>query len=278
MRRATDLSGFSTARVGAMVTRYLYLLRSSWPRMAELVYWPAVQVMTWGFLQTYIRAQANASGVAGAMAIAGGTLVGALLLWDALFRAQLGFSMSFMEEMWSRNIGNLLITPLRPIEFAAALMVMSFLRLVVGLVPVSLLALWAFNFNLWGLGFALVAFFVNLVLTGWAIGLAIAGLVLRNGLGAEGLAWSVLFFVMPFACVYYPVAIMPPWLQALAWCLPPTYVFEGLRAAIVAHEFRLDLMLEALTINLALLSAAGAAFLALLASARKAGSLLQMGE
>ena len=128
----------------------------------------------------------------------------------------------------------LLITPLRPIEFAAALMVMSLLRLVVGLVPVSLLALWAFNFNLWGLGFVLVAFFVNLVLTGWAIGLAIAGLVLRNGLGAEGLAWSVLFFVMPFACVYYPVAIMPPWLQALAWCLPPTYVFEGLRAAIVA--------------------------------------------
>ncbi|HEY1942808.1 MAG TPA: ABC transporter permease [Roseiarcus sp.] len=261
-----------------MVTRYLYLLRSSWPRVAELVYWPAVQVMTWGFLQTYIRAQANASGVAGTMAVAGGTLVGALLLWDALFRAQLGFSMSFMEEMWSRNISNLLITPLRPIELAAALMTMSLVRLAVGLVPVSLLALWAFSFNLWGLGFVLVAFFVNLVLTSWAIGLAIAGLVLRNGLGAEGLAWSVLFFVMPFACVYYPVATLPSWLQVLAWCLPPTYVFEGLRAAIVAHVFRLDLMLEALAINLGLLAAAGGCFLALLESARKAGSLLQMGE
>jgi ABC-2 type transport system permease protein len=261
-----------------MVTRYLYLLRSSWPRMAELVYWPAVQVMTWGFLQTYIRAQANAAGVAGTMAVAGGTLVGALLLWDALFRAQLGFSMSFMEEMWSRNIGNLLITPLRPIELAAALMAMSLVRLVVGLLPVSVLALWAFNFNLWSLGFVLVAFFVNLVLTGWAIGLAIAGLVMRNGLGAEGLAWSILFFVMPVACVYYPVATLPPWLQVLAWCLPPTYVFEGLRAAIVAHVFRLDLMLEALAINLGLLSAAGACFLALLESARRAGSLLQMGE
>ena len=278
MTLPTEFSGFSFARVGAMVMRYLYLLRSSWPRMAELVYWPAVQVMTWGFLQTYIRAQANATGVAGAMAVAGGTLVGALLLWDAMFRCQLGFSMSFMEEMWSRNIGNLLITPLRPLEFAASLMVMSLVRLAIGLVPVTLLALWVFGFNLWGLGFVLVAFFINLVLTSWAIGLAIAGLVLRNGMGAEGLAWSILFFVMPFACVYYPVATLPPWLQVLAWCLPPTYVFEGLRAAIVGHVFRLDLMLEAFAINLGLLAAGGACFLALLASARKAGSLLQMGE
>jgi ABC-2 type transport system permease protein len=276
--RAASRSGFSFARVGAMVMRYLYLLRSSWPRMAELVYWPAVQVMTWGFLQTYIRAQANASGVAGAMAVAGGTLVGALLLWDAMFRCQLGFSMSFMEEMWSRNIANLLISPLRPLEFVAALMAMSLVRLAIGLVPVTLLALWFFDFNLWGLGLVLVAFFVNLVLTSWAIGLAIAGLVLRNGMGAEGLAWSILFFVMPFACVYYPVAILPPWLQALAWCLPPTYVFEGLRAAIVAHVFRADLMAEALVINLGLLAAGSVCFLALLDSARKAGSVLQMGE
>jgi ABC-2 type transport system permease protein len=278
MSRAERAADFSLARVGAMVLRYLYLLRSSWPRMAELVYWPAVQVMTWGFLQTYIRAQASASGVQGAMAVAGGTLVGALLLWDAMFRCQLGFSMSFMEEMWSRNIANLLISPLRPLEFAAALMTMSLIRLAIGLVPVTLLALLFFGFNLWGLGFVLVAFFVNLVLTSWAIGLAIAGLVLRNGMGAEGLAWSVLFFVMPFACVYYPVATLPPWLQVLAWCLPPTYVFEGLRAAVVGHVFRADLMLEAFAINLVLLAAGGLCFLALLASARRAGSLLQMGE
>ena len=121
-------------------------------------------------------------------------------------------------------------------------------------------------------------FFVNLVLTSWAIGLAIAGLVLRNGMGAEGLAWSVLFFVMPFACVYYPVSTLPPWLQVVAWCLPPTYVFEGLRAAIVAHVFRVDLMVEAFAINVGLIAAGGASFLALLDSARKAGSLLQMGE
>ena len=275
---AADATGFSTARVGAMVLRYLYLLRSSWPRLAELVYWPAVQMMTWGFLQTYIRAQASSTGLSGALAVAGGTLIGALLLWDTLFRSQLGFSISFLEEMWSRNLANLLMSPLRPLEFVAALMTMSLIRMAIGLIPATLLALWFFGFNFWALGLVLVAFFANLVLTSWAIGLPIAGLVLRNGMGAEGLAWSVLFFLMPFACVYYPVATLPAWLQAIAWRLPPTYVFEGLRAAIVAHAFRGDLMVEALAINLALIAAGGAAFLALLESARKAGSLLQMGE
>ena len=276
MREAN--SGFSLARVGAMVMRYLYLMRSSWPRLADLIYWPAVQMMTWGFLQTYIRAQSQAADMSGRMAVAGGTLIGALLLWDTLFRAQLGFSVSFLEEMWSRNIGNLLISPLRPIEFVLALMTMSVIRLAIGLVPVAFLAQWFFGFNLWGLGLGLVAFFVNLALTSWAIGLVVAGLVLRNGMGAEGIAWSILFFFLPFACVYYPVSALPEWLQGFAWCLPPTYVFEGLRAAIVAHEFRADLMAEALAINAGLLAAGGAIFLALLRSARKAGSLLQMGE
>lgn len=271
-------TGFSPARVGAMTMRYLYLLRSSWPRLLELIYWPAVQMITWGFLQTYIRAQAEHAGMAGGMAVAGGTLVGALLLWDTMFRAQLGFSVSFLEEMWSRNIGNLLMSPLRPFEFVAALMTLSVIRLTIGVVPVTFLAQWFFGFNLWGLGFVLVAFFINLVLTSWAIGLVVSGLVLRNGMGAEGLAWSILFFLMPFACVYYPVATLPPWLQTLAWTLPPTYVFEGLRAAIVGHEFRADLMAEALAINAGLLIVAAGVFLALIDSARRAGSLLQMGE
>ncbi|HLW91190.1 MAG TPA: ABC transporter permease [Roseiarcus sp.] len=270
--------GSSFARIATMVVRYLYLLRSSWPRLVDLIYWPAVQMITWGFLQTYIGAQASAAGIPGRLAVAAGTLIGSLLLWDSLFRSQLGFSISFLEEMWSRNIANLLMSPLRPAEFIAALTVMSLIRLAIGIVPVALLALWFFGFNLWSLGFALVAFFVNLVMTGWSIGLVVSGLVLRNGMGAEALAWSVMFFLMPFACVYYPVAVLPPWLQYVAWCLPPTYVFEGLRAAIVGHVFRADLMIEAFAINTVLLGASAFAFLRLLDSARRSGSLIQMGE
>jgi ABC-2 type transport system permease protein len=266
------MSRFSVRRTAAMVLRYWYLLRSSFPRLIELIYWPAVQMLMWGFLQSYIAEQANM------FAKAGGLLVGAVLLWDILFRGQLGFSVSFLEEMYARNLGNLLISPLRATEFVAALMILSIIRLAIGMVPVTLLAIWFFGFNLWALGFALAAFFANLMLTSWAVGIFVSGLVLRNGLGAETFAWSIMFLFLPLTCVYYPVATLPSWLQAVAWMLPPTYVFEGMRALVIDQTFRADLMIQALALNLVLFSAATCAFLALLASARRNGSLLQTGE
>ena len=263
---------FSLRRVAAMVLRYWYLLRSSFARLVELIYWPTVQMLMWGFLQTYLAGQTSL------YAQAGGVLIGAVMLWDILFRGQLGFSISFLEEMWSRNLGNLMISPLRPAEFVAALMVMSIIRLAIGMVPVTLLAIWFFGFNLWALGLALVAFFANLMLTGWAVGVFVSGLVLRNGLGAETFAWSIMFLFLPLACVYYPVAVLPAWLQTIAWSLPPTYVFEGMRALLFDHTFRADLMIQALALNVVWFSLAVAAFLALLASARRNGTLMQTGE
>jgi ABC-2 type transport system permease protein len=262
----------SLRRVAAMVLRYWYLLRSSWPRLLELVYWPAVQMLMWGFLQLYIADNASF------FARASGTFIGAVLLWDILFRGQLGFSISFLEEMWARNLGNLMISPLRPIEFVAALMIMSLIRLAIGMVPVSLLAIAFFGFNLYGLGLALAAFFVNLILTSWAIGILVSGLVLRNGLGAESLAWTIMFLLLPLTCVYYPVTTLPDWLQFFSWALPPTYVFEGMRALLIEHSFRADLMLRALALNAALFAVAVLGFIALLDSARRHGSLMQTGE
>src|SRR5580700_6560674 len=263
---------FSPRRVAAMMLRYWYLLRSSWPRLIELIYWPAVQMITWGFIQVYVMQNA------GFFARAGGTLIGALLLWDILFRGQLGFSIAFLEEMWARNIGNLMMSPLRSSEFIVALMVMSIVRLLIGAVPVSLLAIAFFGFNLYGLGLALVAFFFNLMLTSWAIGIFVSGLILRNGMGAENFAWSIMFLFMPLTCVYYPVTTLPVWLQPVAWALPPTYVFEGMRTLLIQKVFRGDLMLDALGLNLVLFAAGVAGFLALLRSARRHGSLMQTGE
>jgi ABC-2 type transport system permease protein len=263
---------FSLRRVAAMMLRYWYLLRSSWPRLIELVYWPTVQMITWGFLQYYVMQNG------GLLARAGGTLIGAVLLWDILFRGQLGFSVSFLEEMWARNIGNLMMSPLRPFEFIIALMAMSIVRLSIGVIPVTLLALVFFGFNLYGLGFALVAFFINLMLTSWAVGIFVSGLVLRNGLGAENLAWSIMFLFMPLTCVYYPVTTLPVWLRPAAWVLPPTYVFEGMRALLIEHVFRADLMLEAFGINVIFLAGGVFGFLKLLQSARRQGSLMQTGE
>jgi ABC-2 type transport system permease protein len=263
---------FSFNRVAAMVRRYWYLLRSSWPRVLDLIYWPTVQMLMWGFLQLYVS-QHNSM-----FARAGGVFIGAVLLWDILFRGQLGFSISFLEEMYAHNLGNLMMSPLRPVEFIAALMIMSVVRLLIGMIPVTLLAILFFGFNLWGLGFALAAFFINLILTSWAIGIFVAGLLLRNGMGAESMAWTIMFLFLPLTCVYYPVTVLPHWLQYVAWSLPPTYVFEGMRALLINHVFRADLMLEAFAFNAVLFTAASFAFLKLLQSARVHGSLLQTGE
>lgn len=265
-------AAISLPRIAAMVARYMYLLRSSWPRLLDLIYWPAVQMLMWGFLQLYISQNA------GFFARAGGTFIGALLLWDMLFRGQLGFSISFLEEMWSRNLANLMISPLRPVEFVIALMIMSVVRLAIGIVPVTLLAIAFFGFNLFSLGFALAAFFVNLMLTSWAVGIFVSGLVLRNGLGAENMAWTIMFIFLPLTCVYYPVTVLPPWLQHVSWLLPPTYVFEGMRALMIDHVFRLDLMLQGLVLNAVWFAAGVAGFLALLKSARASGALMQGGE
>jgi len=272
MNARSEPLAVSSRRVAAMVLRYSYLLRSSWPRLLELIYWPAVQMLMWGFLQLYI------AGNAGFFARAGGTFIGAVLLWDILFRGQLGFSISFLEEMWARNLANLMISPLRPIEFVIALMIMSVIRLAIGMGPVSLLAIAFFGFNLYGLGLALAAFFINLIMTSWAIGILVSGLVLRNGLGAESLAWTIMFLLLPLTCVYYPVTILPNWLQTLAWALPPTYVFEGMRELLINHVFRADLMAQALALNAAFFAFAAIGFIALLESARRQGSLLQTGE
>jgi ABC-2 type transport system permease protein len=262
----------SGRRIGAMIARYWYLLRSSWPRLLELIYWPTVQMLMWGFLQLYIGENS------GFFARAGGTFIGAVLLWDILFRGQLGFSVSFLEEMWSRNLANLMISPLRPIEFVMALMVMSLVRLAIGMVPVSFLAIAFFGFNLYGLGFALAAFFANLILTSWAVGIFVSGLVMRNGLGAESFAWTIMFLVMPLACVYYPVAVLPDWLQWVSLALPPTYVFEGMRGLLIEHIFRADLMWRALALNVLWFGAGAFGFMRLLDASRRHGSLLQAGE
>ena len=269
---------FSPARVAAMVTRYSYLLRGSWPRLLDLMYWPTVQLVTWGFIQRFVGETAAAGGAQGRLAVGAGTLIGAVMLWDVLFRGQLGFSLSFLEEMHSRNVGNLFMSPLRPIEFVASLMVMSLVRLALGVLPVTGLAVLFFGFNLWSLGAALAFFFANLMLTSWSVGLVVSGFLLRNGLGAEELAWSFMFLLLPLCCVYYPVSVLPGWLQAVAWLLPPTYVFEGLRAALNQGVVRTDLMVDALAINAGLFALATLSFLWFLRGAREAGSLLQMGE
>jgi ABC-2 type transport system permease protein len=262
----------SLRRVHGLVLRYWYVIRSSWPRTAELIYWPLVQMLMWGFLQKHL---AQATSLAGRAA---GLFIGGVLLWDILIRGQLGFAVAFLEEVWSRNLGHLMMSPLRPWELGLALVLVSLLKLAVAMVPVALLANAFFGFNVLSLGFAFAIFFANLVMTSWALGFLSIGAVIRWGLGAESFAWLIGFLLLPLVCVYYPLSTLPCWLQPVALMLPPTHVFEGLRALVL--EGRLDSgdMLVAFALNIAYLAGGYAVFRWLLEEARRAGSLVQMGE
>jgi len=262
----------SARRIYGLVLRYWYVIRSSWPRTAELIYWPLVQMLMWGFLQTYL---AQTSSFA---AKAAGLFIGAVLMWDILVRSQLGFAVAFLEEIWSRNLGHLMMSPLRPAELVAALILVSLLKLLVAMVPVAVLAYAFFGFNVLSLGLAFAAFFANLVLMSWSLGLVSTGVVLRWGLGAESFAWLIVFVFLPLCCVYYPVSTLPLWLQTVALALPPTYVFEGLRAIVLRGDFVADLMVKALALNALYFAAGSATFAYFLQSARINGTLVQMGE
>ena len=263
---------FSPARVWAMLLRYLYILKSSWPRTIELLYWPTLQMLIWGFMSQFLRS--NSTYVAHAF----GVLLGAVMLWDLLFRSQLGLSISFLEEMWARNLGQLFVTPLRPYEWLLSLLAMSVIRVTIGVVPAALLAIPLYHYSIFDMGLPLVAFLIVLMAMGWALGLAICGGIMRHGMGAESLAWGVIFALAPLSCIYYPVTTLPYWLQPFAWALPSTYVFEGMRAVMFGHAFRLDYLLSAIGLDLVYLALGATIFFIAFRDARRRGALLQMGE
>jgi ABC-2 type transport system permease protein len=271
MRRFGEAS-FAPARVWAMLLRYLYILRSSWPRTLELLYWPTLQILIWGFMSQFLRT--NSSYVAQAF----GVLLAAVMLWDMLFRSQLGLSISFLEEMWARNLGQLFVTPLRPYEWVLSLLAMSVIRVTIGVIPATLLAIPLYHYSIFAMGLPLAAFFVVLMVMGWALGLGICGGILRHGMGAESLAWTVIFALAPLSCVYYPVSTLPGWLQPFAWALPSTYVFEGMRTVLFTGAFRLDYFVIALVLDLVLIGIGAFIFALAFRDARRRGALLQMGE
>ena len=259
-------------RIRAMVLRYVYLYRGSWPRILEMAYWPTLQMIMWGFLTIFLASKS------GFFVQAAGVLIAAVLLWDVLFRASLGVSLSFLEEMWSRNLGHLFVSPLRPGEFVAALTLMSAIRVLIGVIPAALLAIWLYAYSIFDMGLPLIAFFANLQVMGWSFGLVVCGLLMRYGLGAESIAWFAIFAVAPFSAIYYPLSVMPEWLQWIAGILPSTHVFEGMRAVLIDETFRTDLLLNALALNAAYLTVSVVVFLRFFRSARERGLILQIGE
>ncbi len=266
------VSGGAARRIWGLIYRHLALYRRSWPRLVELAYWPILQMAIWGFVSEHL---VRASGWAAA---ATGVLIGAVLLWEVCLRSQMGFAISFLEEVWSRNLGNLFVSPIRPGELVAALIVMSVLRMLAGVLPAIGLAALLYAFDILTIGPALPLFFANLMAMGWAVALAVTAMVLRYGAGAEALAWSVLFGLAPLSAVFYPVSVLPGWLQPVSLAIPATHVFEGMRAALLEGRFAAGHLSAAVALNALWLAAAAALFAAVFRLARRKGLLLNVGE
>lgn len=255
-----------------MVLRHVYLWRRSWVRVLETAYWPTMNMVLWGFIAKYF------AGNSSVVAQVPGLLVTGLLLWEVLFRGQLAFALAFLEELYSRNLGHLFVSPLRPMELIASMIAVSFLRTCVGVGAATALAIGLYAASVFDLGLPLVAFFSNLLVTGWAVGLMVAALVLRYGLAAENLAWGVIFVIAPISGIYYPVSVLPGWLQSVSGCLPTSYVFEGMRGVLLQAVFDWNLFFAAAALNVVYVALGVGIFYTAFRGARQRGTLLQMGE
>ncbi len=262
----------SARRVRALIRRHAYLLLKSWPRLVSMAYYPTVTMVLWAFLTIYLKPTTNF------LQDAPGFFIGAVLLWDVLFRGQLGVSLTFIEEMYSRNLGNLFVSPLRLYEFIAGQLTMSVLRTLIGVGGACVFAWLLFRYSIFSLGLPLVAFFALLLAFGWSIGLAVSAMILRYGLGAEELAWAAIFLVAPVSGVYYPIAVLPGWLQHVAWALPSAHVFEGMRSVLLQGEFPWQHFWAAAALDIFYLTIGAATFALAINHARVRGKLLQMGE
>jgi ABC-2 type transport system permease protein len=261
-------------RIWGLVYRHLALYRHSWPRLLELAYWPVLQMLIWGFTARFVAARMGS----GAGALAAAALLGGVLLWEVALRSQMGVAISFMEEMWSRNLGHLFVSPLRPWELVAALLCISVLRMLAGVLPAIGVAWLLYTFNLFSLGPIIVLYFANLMIMGWWVALGVVSLILRHGAGAEALAWSVLFALTPFAAVFYPVSVLPHAMRAVAAVVPASHVFEGMRAALLHDVTRWDQLGIAFGLNLAWMVGASLLFARQFRQARLSGALLSVGE
>lgn len=262
----------SARRVRALIRRHAYLLLKSWPRMASTVYYPTVTMILWAFVTVYLKPTSDF------LRDAPGLFIGAVLLWDVLFRGQLGVSLTFVEEMYARNLANLFVSPLRLSEFVAGQLVLSTLRALIGVGGACLFAWLLFHYSIFSLGFHLIAYFTLLLAFGWAIGLVVSGMILRWGLGAEELAWAAVFLVAPVSGVYYPIGVLPPWLQAVAFAMPSAHVFEGMRGVLLDGVLRLDHLAWAAGLDVVYIALGVLVFRAAVGYARRHGSLMQMGE
>lgn len=238
----------------------------------EIFYWPFLDLVIWGFITLYLaRYQTHIPGFIT-------FFLGALILWDMLFRSQQGITIAFLEELWARNLMNLFASPLKPSEFLAATMAMSMMKVAVVSIVMGGCALVFYSYNVFMIGLWLIPFVLNLVVTGWVIGVFTTSLIMRFGQEAEVLAWSMVFLFQPISCVFYPMDVLPVWLKVIAMANPAAHIFEGMRGVLASASPPLTDLLWAGGLNAVFLVLVIAWFYRTFAHCKEQGLLVRVGE
>jgi ABC-2 type transport system permease protein len=257
---------FST--IQALVLRNLFLYTRTPVRLVELLFWPLVDLLVWGYLTVFLQKH---TGDTFPYQIT--FLIGSVILWDIIFRAQQGVALYFLEDVWSRNLLNVFSAPVTNADYLLSTYTIGLIRAAVTSLMLSVLAILLYSFNLFELNWSLIPFVFNLLLFGWSLGMISTALIVRWGPAAETLAWAVPFFIQPFAAVYYPVASLPPAIQWIAQCIPCSYIFEGMRDGLNSGDVSWSDLGMATGLNIVYLILAGWLFVRVMNTAREKGLL-----
>ena len=259
-------------KVYALGLRHMYLISNSLPRIIDLIYWPTVQIFLWGFISKFFTMYSDYfNNVAG-------VILSAAILYDFLFRSSISYNMLFLEEIWSRNIINLFVSPLRISEIIFALTSSALIRTLIGLVPAALIAIPLFEVSILKLGLPLMLLLFSLYLFGITLGLLVTAGLVRFGPSFENVAWASLFFIAPLGCIYYPVEILPNWVQPIALGLPLAHIFEETRNILVNQAVSFANIYYAIGLNFIYLTLAISIFYKSFSSAKRNGTLVNIGE
>ena len=262
----------SINRIFGLFLRHFFLIKGSLPRILDLIYWPTIQIILWGFISkffsTYSDYYNNTVGV----------ILTCAILYDFLFRSSISFNMLFLEEIWSGDFTNLFIAPLKISEIITSLVVTALIRTLIGLVPAILITSPLFGISILELGIPLFFLFLSLYIFGITLGLFVSSGLLRYGPAFENIAWSSLFLLAPLGCIYYPIEILPEIFQNIARGLPLVYIFEEARSILVTNEVNYDNIKIAFMLNCLYLFLGIFLFYYSFAQARKKGSLINIGE
>jgi ABC-2 type transport system permease protein len=213
----------SPRRVGAMVMRHLYMFPRTLERWAESIYWPVLDLVLWGVTTRWVE---TSRGDVPHLALA---ILTAVVFWQVVWRANYEISVNLLEEIWNQNLVNLFATPLNVWEWSVSLIVLGVVKNVLTLV-VGAGAVWLlYRLNVFTIGWIMLPFVFSLLMSGWFMGFTASGVIIRYGHGLQSIAWMAGFALAPFSAVYYPIDVLPHWVQYVSALLPMTYVFEGMR-------------------------------------------------